>query len=115
MGPTPAPDLGSVPLLADLVKGDGRKQAVAEFLSLILAISRPLAAPPEVPDDRVKLLRRAFDAAMKDQEFLSEALRSGFDIDPMTGEDVQDAVIRVLGAPRDVVADSKAAIETSTR
>src|SRR5262249_43202601 len=88
MGPTPAPDRGPVLWLADRVKADRRKQAVAEFLSLILAISRPLAAPPEVPDDRVKLLRRAFDATMKDQEFLSEAQRSGFDIDPMTGEDV---------------------------
>ena len=113
MGPTPAPDLRSVPLLVDLVKGDAQKEAVAEFLSLILAISRPLAAPPEVPNDRVTVLRRAFDATMKDPEFLSEAQKSGFEIDPMTGEEVQEAVTRIFTAPADVVARSKAAIETS--
>jgi tripartite-type tricarboxylate transporter receptor subunit TctC len=115
MGPTPAPDLRSVPLLVELVKGDTEKEAVAEFLSLILAISRPLAAPPDVPNDRVTVLRRAFDATMKDPEFLAEVQKSGFDIDPMTGEEVQDAITRVFNAPRDVVERSKAAIETPTR
>jgi tripartite-type tricarboxylate transporter receptor subunit TctC len=115
MGPAPASDLPSVPLLADLVKGDAQKEAVAAFLSLILAISRPLAAPPEVPNDRVAALRRAFDAVMKDQEFLSEAQKSGFDIDPMTGEEVEEAVTRAFNTPADVVARSKAAIEAPTR
>jgi tripartite-type tricarboxylate transporter receptor subunit TctC len=115
MGPKPAPDLPSVPLLIDLVKGDRLKEVVAEFLSLILVISRPLAAPPGVPDDRVTVLRRAFDATMRDPEFLSEARRSGLDIDPMGGEEVQDAVARMFNAPAEVVAASKAAIETPTR
>jgi hypothetical protein len=115
MGPTRASDLRSVPLLTDLVSGDIQKKAVAEFLSLILVISRPLAAPPEVPIDRITLLRRAFDLTMKDQEFLSEAQKSGFDIDPMTGEEVQDAIDRIFAAPGDVVERTKTAIEAPTR
>jgi tripartite-type tricarboxylate transporter receptor subunit TctC len=115
MGPSPASDLRSVPLLVDLVKGDMQKKAVAEFLSLILVISRPLAAPPEVPIDRVALLRRAFNLTMKDQEFLSEAQKSGFEIDPMPGEEVQEAVDRIFSAPADVVERAKAAIDASTR
>lgn len=115
MGPTPASDLKSVPLLVQMVKGDSEKVAVAEFLSLILAISRPLAAPPDVPNDRVTILRRAFDATMKDPDFLSETQKSGFDIDPMTGEEVEGAVTHVLTAPAEVVAKSKAAIEAPTR
>ena len=56
-----APDLPDVPLLSDLVKGDPRKRAIADFLSLAVSVARPLAAPPGVPDERVALLRRAFD------------------------------------------------------
>jgi len=115
MGPTPASDLCTVPLLVDLVGDDIQKKAVAEFLSLILVISRPLAAPPEVPIDRITLLRRAFDLTMKDQEFLSEAQKSGFEIDPMTGEEVRDAIARIFSAPRDVVERARAAIDAPTR
>ena len=60
------PDLPNVPLLTDLVKGDTQKEQVARFVSLALSVSRPLAAPPAVSPDRVAILRRAFDAAMKD-------------------------------------------------
>jgi tripartite-type tricarboxylate transporter receptor subunit TctC len=115
MGLTPDPDLPGVPLLVDLTRADPDRHAVAQFLSTTMAISRPLAAPPEVPDDRVALLRRAFDATMKAPEFLAEADKTGFEINPMTGEDVQDGIERIIGAPRDVVARSKAAIETPTR
>src|SRR5262249_26993127 len=80
MGRTADADLAPVPLFIDRVKGDPQKEAVAQFLSLTMAISRPLAAAPEVPSDRVALLRRAFDAALKSPEFLSEAQKSGFDI-----------------------------------
>ena len=92
-----------------------QKAAVAEFLSLSMAISRPLAAAPGVPEDRVEILRRAFDAALKSPELLADAQKVGFDINPMTGEEVQDGIERVINAPKDVIARSKAAIETSTR
>jgi tripartite-type tricarboxylate transporter receptor subunit TctC len=108
-------DLPNVPLFVDLAKGNPDREAVAQFLSLTMAISRPLAAPREVPSDRVDILRRAFDAALKSPEFLDEAERTGFDINPMTGEEVQDGIEHILTAPNDVIARSKAAIETSTR
>ena len=115
MGLTADADLPNVPLLIDLVKEDPQKKTVAEFLSLTMAISRPLAAAPEVPADRVAILRRAFDAALKAPELLAEAQKAGFDINPMTGEEVQEGIERVLNAPKDVVARSKAAIESPTR
>jgi tripartite-type tricarboxylate transporter receptor subunit TctC len=97
------PELPDVPLLADLVKGDATKEQVARFVSLGLSISRPLAAPPGVPADRVELLRRAFDATMKDPQFLEEADRLSLEIDPMTGEEVQAGVDQILATPPDVI------------
>jgi tripartite-type tricarboxylate transporter receptor subunit TctC len=108
-------ELPNVPLLTELVKADAQKAAVAEFLSLSMTISRPLAAAPGVPGDRAELLRRAFDAALKSPELLADAQKTGFEINPMTGEEVQDGIDRVISAPMDVIARSKAAIETPTR
>src|SRR5581483_6958296 len=104
VGLAPDPDLPNVPLFSDLLKADAQKAAVAKFLSLSMAISRPLAATPDVPKDRVEILRRAFDAALKSPELLAEAKKSGFDINPMTGEEVQNGIERILNAPKDVIA-----------
>ncbi|HWG04108.1 MAG TPA: hypothetical protein VG271_03755, partial [Beijerinckiaceae bacterium] len=54
-------ELSNVPLLIDLVKGDAAKEQIARFMTLATMISRPLTAPPNVPADRVQILRRAFD------------------------------------------------------
>jgi tripartite-type tricarboxylate transporter receptor subunit TctC len=110
MGLRKEPDLPDVPLLSDLVKGDSQKEAIAKFMSLAVAIARPLAAPPGVPDDRVAILRQAFDATMKDADFLADAARQHSDIDPMSGAETQAAVARLLGTPKPVIADLQAAL-----
>ena len=96
-------ELTEVPLFLDLVKGDPAREPVAKFMSYAVAIARPFAAPPGVPEDRVELLRRAFDATMRDPEFLAEAGRLNAEIDPLTGEQVQDVVTQVLATPRPVI------------
>jgi tripartite-type tricarboxylate transporter receptor subunit TctC len=96
-------DLPDVPLFLDLVKGDPRGEPVAQFMSKAVAIARPVAAPPGVPADRVEILRRAFDATMTDPVFLAEAARLGTEIDPLTGEQVQDIVMTVLATPKPVI------------
>lgn len=51
-----------------------------------------MMAPPAVPDDRAHILRRAFEAAMKDPALLAEAERARLDLDFMTGERLQQVV-----------------------
>jgi len=97
------PDLPDVPFFLDLVKGDAEREPVAKFMSYAVSIARPFAAPPGVPADRVQLLRRAFDATMKDPAFLAEAGKLKLEIDPLTGEQVQDVVTTVLGTPKRVL------------
>ncbi len=110
MGLRKEPELSEVPLLSDLVAGDSKKAPIAEFMSLAVSAARPLAAPPGVPDDRVSLLRRAFDATVKDPELLAEAQMLHLDIDPMSGEKTQAVVASILAAPRPVLADVQAAL-----
>jgi tripartite-type tricarboxylate transporter receptor subunit TctC len=96
-------DLQRVPLFLDLVKGDPAREPVAKFMSQAVAIARPVAAPPGVPPDRVEVLRRAFDATMKDPVFLAEAAKLNAEIDPLTGEEVQSIVTAVLVTPKPVI------------
>jgi tripartite-type tricarboxylate transporter receptor subunit TctC len=91
----------------DLVKGDPAKEAIARFMTLAATVSRPLAAPPNVPADRVDLLRRAFDATLKDSDFLAQAKRAGFNINPMTGAEVQKAIAEVMSSPKETIAAAK--------
>ena len=96
------PDLPDVPLFLDLVKGDGAREPIARFMSHAVAIARPFAAPPGVPAERVEILRRAWDATMKDPAFLAEAEKLDAEIDPLTGQQVQGIVENVLATPKPV-------------
>ena len=103
-------DLPHVPLFLDLVKGDPAREPTAKFMSQAVAIARPVAAPPGVPADRIEMLRRAFDEIMKDPAFLAEAAKLNAEIDPLTGEQVQDIVTQVLATPQPVIAQIQATL-----
>jgi hypothetical protein len=47
---------------------------------------------------------------MKDPEFLAEAQKMNSDIDPMTGAETQNAIARILGTPKEVLAQVQAAL-----
>ncbi|MEA2905824.1 MAG: hypothetical protein QOI12_3211 [Alphaproteobacteria bacterium] len=104
------PELADVPTMQELAKNDIDRQ-VLEFISADTAISRPLVTNAGVPRDRVEAVRRAFDATMKDPEFLAEAEKSKTDISPMTGEEAQKIAEATIAAPADVRARANALIE----
>ncbi len=103
-----AKDLPDVPLLMDLAKTD-EDRAALKLLSAPPDIGRPVFAPPGVSAERVKALREAFDATMKDAAFLEAAKREGLDIDPVSGEQLQKIVSEILSAPQ-AVRDRLAAL-----
>jgi tripartite-type tricarboxylate transporter receptor subunit TctC len=103
-------ELPDVPTMQELAKNDLDRQ-VLEFISADTAISRPLVTNSGVPRERVEALRRAFDAAMKDPELLSEAGRSQTDISAMTGEEAQKIAVATVNAPANVRARANALIE----
>jgi tripartite-type tricarboxylate transporter receptor subunit TctC len=102
-------DLPGLPLVGDLT--DDPKQKVA--LKLIFSrntIARPFAAPPGVPAERAVLLRAAFDATMKDSEFLAEMKRLALEVRPQSGAKVEQLVREVYTYPADVVQIATQAI-----
>ena len=99
-----------MPTLQDLGKNELDRQ-VLSFISADTAISRPLVTNAGVPRERVEALRRAFDATMKDPEFLAEAEKSKADISPMTGEEAQKIAAATINAPAEVRARASALME----
>lgn len=91
MGPTPDPAIPNVPLLQDLVQGEDAKKIVA-FFNAPTALGRGVMTTPNVPADRLKLLRDAFAATMKDAKFLADAKTRILDIDPLTAEVLEKTV-----------------------
>jgi tripartite-type tricarboxylate transporter receptor subunit TctC len=75
-----------------------------------LEYGRPFFLPPGVPADRIKALRQAFDATVKDPAFLGDAARAKIDIDPLSGEAVQTLIAEVSKTPADVVERVRAAL-----
>ncbi len=104
------PDIADVPLLTELVKNDPRKHAVALLISQTLALARCFAVPPGTPIERVEILRKAFDAAVKDPELLAQAAKQELEISPMTGPEVETVIKQVLAAPDDIKRDAKTAL-----
>ena len=101
IGLTKAPDLPDVPLLMDLAKNE-EDRAVLMLLSASVTIGRPLYVAPGVPAERVKALRDAFDRMVKDSVFSDAARREGFEINPVSGEEMQKIVSQIIATPRPI-------------
>jgi tripartite-type tricarboxylate transporter receptor subunit TctC len=94
--------LPDVPLLMDYAKNDTDRKALA----LVLArqeYSRPFVAPPSLPPGMLAVLRRAFDATMKDPAFLDETAKQQIEIDPITGERLAELIATLAATPAPVV------------
>ena len=89
------PDLPHVPLLLDLVTNDEDRQ-IAELVTLPVAIGYNYWLAPEVPAERVRILRTAFAETMKDPELIAEARTK-------SGEDLEAMVRKAAAIPKPIL------------
>jgi tripartite-type tricarboxylate transporter receptor subunit TctC len=102
-------EIADVPLVLDMAKSEEQRQ----ILKLILTsqeTARPFAAPPGVPADRAAALRAAFDATMKDPEFLAEAGKLNLDINPLSGTAITSLLTELYGMPKGVIDKAAQAV-----
>lgn len=101
-GAKPQAGLPNVPLVIDrAANADDRK--VIELLFFPQEMGRPFVMPPGTPKEMVTTIRRAFDATMKDPAFLAEAEKSMFDVDPLSGEDMEQILKRAYATPEPII------------
>src|SRR5262245_47663750 len=73
------PDFPDAPTARELAR-NAEDRGLIEVLEVPYALSRPFAAPPDVPPDRAKALQAAFMATHKDPAYLAEAEKLGIDV-----------------------------------
>ena len=98
----PHPDLTDVPLLIDLV-GNPEDKKVISLLTFPQEMGRPFLMPPDTPKEMVLTIRRAFDATLKDPLFLADAAKASLEVDPVTGEEMEELLRRAYATPKALI------------
>jgi len=101
MGLEKNPELPDVPLAVDLLKNPDDRR-VLELIVLPQEFGRPFVAPPETPPDRLAIYRKAFQAILKDEQFLAEAAKQRMSIEPLDDKQIQALLQRAYAAPKDI-------------
>jgi len=104
----PAPDLPKVPLLSSFARNDEERKIFTAVQSGIA--DRAIAVPPGVPADRTAALRKAYEETLRDPAFLKEATARRFEIDPISGAEIQKYVNDIMATPKPLVAKMKKAM-----
>jgi tripartite-type tricarboxylate transporter receptor subunit TctC len=92
------PELADVPMSWEL----GRTPEEQQMLKVVAnasEVGKMILAPPGIPADRVTALRRAFDATVKDPEFLEELKANRVELDALSGEELQKVVVDLFATP----------------
>jgi tripartite-type tricarboxylate transporter receptor subunit TctC len=96
------------PYIMDLIKKTDDKELV-RFLLVPTIVGRPYMASPDVPKDRLAILRKAFDETMIDPAFKAAAEQVNLPVvGPMTGADASAFVAEIYRTSPDVITGAKA-------
>jgi tripartite-type tricarboxylate transporter receptor subunit TctC len=68
---------------------------------------RPLVGPAGIPPERLKILRSAVASALKDPELKSEAEKRNYELDPVSGDEMQRLAKEVMSQPPVVIEKMK--------
>jgi tripartite-type tricarboxylate transporter receptor subunit TctC len=99
---TPDPRFPQVPLGIETAQEPRDRAALHLFLARTL-VGRPFVAPPALPGERTAALRAAFDAMLKDREFLEDAARQQARVVPVSGPEIADILTAAYRSPPEVV------------
>ena len=102
MAPSRDPLHMDTPTIMDLVSTPADRQIVELVLGRTL-LGRPVVAPPDLPADRLALMRAAFHQAINDPELRADAQAQRLSIDPIYGAEAQQIINRLYASPPDVV------------
>lgn len=102
------PMFPGVPVIMDFVHDDRQRQILQLALTAQLW-GRPYVAPPDLPPERTRTLRAAFQATMRDPAFVAEANKLGYDIGPLAGEEMAGLIADLYASPAEIVEATRAA------
>lgn len=92
-----------VPLMIDLATTDEARD-VLKLLYAQNVLARPYVLPPDVPADRVEVLRAAFLRTTADPDLQAEAAKMRIEVEGTSGQQMQKLVESMYATPKPVVA-----------
>jgi tripartite-type tricarboxylate transporter receptor subunit TctC len=104
---TRSPDLPDTPTSIEIGK-TAEDRDVLSFYTSGEELGRSIVAPPGMAPERVKLMRKAFQDMLKDEEFLAEVVKTQLEFNPLDGEALQAIVERTVKASPATVARTRA-------
>ena len=110
MGARRDPRLADVPLMHEVALSDEGKRII-EFFSRGVVVGRPIAVGPNVPADRLAMLREAFDRTVADTEFLEEAHKRNIEIQPTGWEELTNSVNNIVNETEATIELARAAFQ----
>jgi tripartite-type tricarboxylate transporter receptor subunit TctC len=99
---TPVAGYNHLPVDEELTK-DPVGKALMAIRGIPQSIGRPFAVRPEVPADRVRMLREAFAKTIKDPEFIAEGKKAKIDMAFITADFVTKAFQEMMKQPPQVL------------
>jgi tripartite-type tricarboxylate transporter receptor subunit TctC len=108
------PELPTIPNVFDLVTSEADRN----LLKLVFgpwSFGRPLVAPPEIPEDRLKALRAAFDATLRDAKFQEEAKRINLEVQPVAADRIEQLVADLYKTPQPVIEQARQVLGIGNR
>src|SRR5262245_8679980 len=83
------PDLPNVPQAIKFAKSEEGRRMIEVGIHGDSDIVRTYTLPPGTPKDRVQLLRKAFEATLKDAEFVADAQKSRLNVEPVAPDEIE--------------------------
>jgi tripartite-type tricarboxylate transporter receptor subunit TctC len=100
------PRLADTPTLYELMDRYKTPENGRRLATVILAngtLGRPIFTSPGTPPDRVKILREAYEKMLKDPAFLDDIKKKKFELEPMSGEELEVIVKEVMTQPPEII------------
>ncbi len=104
------PELGSVPALSEVVK-DPQQRALVDLLEVLQWVGRAAYTTPGVPESRLTVLRRAFDATMSDPDYIARIEKMKLDRYTRSGKETQAYIEKVMSNSDAVARDLRKLID----
>ena len=103
-----------VPLAVDFAKTEEQRRVLDLAYSQEI-FGRPYVMAPEVPKERVAIIRKAFLEALHDPALEKEAAQARLDLAPLSGEEVQALVAKVYSAPPAIIKLTHEVLEIDSK
>jgi tripartite-type tricarboxylate transporter receptor subunit TctC len=98
--------LPDVPTIYELMERNKTADEIKRLAIVLLspgASGRPMIGPPNVPAERLKLLREAYAKTLSDPDFLADAKKRDWDVERISGEELEAMAKKAVTQPADTV------------